>query len=57
MSKQKTCHTTMGWLQLVDSLKLKVSFAKEPYKRDDIPQKRPIILKCLLHVATPPHTC
>jgi len=35
------------------SIKLKVSFAKEPYKRDDIPQKRPIILSILLTVATP----
>jgi len=33
----------MGWLQLVGSFKLKVSFAKEPYKRDYILQKRPII--------------
>jgi len=30
----------MGWLRLVGSLKLMVSFAKEPYKRDDILQKR-----------------
>jgi len=43
----------MGWLRLVGSLKLQVSFAKEPYKRDDILQKRPIILSNLLHVATP----
>jgi len=28
-------------------------FAKEPYKRDDILQKRPIILRSLLIVATP----
>jgi len=34
----------MGWLQVVGSLKLQVSFANEPYKRDDILQKRPIIL-------------
>ena len=26
----------VGWLRLVGSLKLYVSFAKEPYKRDDI---------------------
>jgi len=39
----------MGWLRLVDFLKLKVFFAKEPYKRDDILQKRP----SLLIVATP----
>jgi len=44
---------TMGWLRFVGSLKLKVSFAKEPYRRDDILQKRPIILRSLLIVATP----
>jgi len=30
-----------------------VSFAKEPYKRDDILQKRQMILRSLLIVATP----
>jgi len=43
---------TMGWLRLVGSLKLKFSFAKEPYKRDCILQMRPIILRSLLFVAT-----
>ena len=43
----------MGWLRLVGSLKLLVSFAKEPYKTDDILQKRPIILRSLPIVATP----
>jgi len=43
----------MGWLRLVGSLKLWVAFAKEPYKRDYILQKRPIILRSLLIVATP----
>jgi len=43
----------MGWLRVVDSLKLYVSFAKEPYKRDDILQKRPEILRSLLIEATP----
>ena len=33
----------MGWLHLVGSIKLWVSFAKEPYKRDAILQKRPEI--------------
>jgi len=49
------CKTScdMGWLRLVGSLKLYVSFAKEPYKRNDILQKRPIILRSLLTVATP----
>ena len=43
----------MRWLRLVGSLKLQVSFAKEPYKRDDILQKRPIFLRSLLTIATP----
>ena len=43
----------MGWFWLVGSLKLQVSFAKEPYKRDYILQKRLIILRSLLIVATP----
>ena len=43
----------MGWLRLLGSFKLQVSFAKEPYKRDDILQKRPINLRSLLIVATP----
>jgi len=43
----------MGWLRLVGSLKLWVSFAKEPYKRDCVLQKRPIILRSLIIVATP----
>ena len=42
----------MGWLRLVGSLKLQV-FAKEPYKRDYILQKRPMIVRSLLIVATP----
>jgi len=43
----------MGWLRLVGSFKLLVSFAKEPYKRDYILRKRPMILRTLLIVATP----
>jgi len=43
----------MDWLRLVGSLKLQVSFAKEPYKRDDILQKRLLIWRRLLIVATP----
>jgi len=34
---------------------LQVSFAKEPYKRDDILEKRPVLLRSLLIVATPYH--
>jgi len=45
-------HANMGWLRLVSPLKLQVSFAKEPYKRDDILQKRPIILRRLRMVGT-----
>jgi len=43
----------MGWLRLVGSIKLQVSFAKEHYQRDAILRKRPIILSILLTVATP----
>ena len=43
----------MGWLRLVGSLKLQVSFAKEHDKRDDILQKWLIILRSLLIEATP----
>ena len=43
----------MGWLRVVGSFRLQVSFAKEPYKRDDTLHKRPRILRGLLNVATP----
>jgi len=43
----------MGWLWLVGSIQLQVSFAKETYDRDDSLQKRPIILSILLTVAAP----
>ena len=43
----------LGWLRVVGSFKLQVSFAKEPYKGDYIQQKRPIILRSLLIEATP----
>jgi len=39
---------TVGWLRLVGSLKLQVSFAKEPYKRDYVLQTRPMIFWSLL---------
>ena len=42
--------------QVTEDIRLtqsQVSFAKEPYKRDNILQKRPIILRSLLIVATP----
>jgi len=47
----------MWWLRYVGSLKLQVSFAKEPHKRDDILQKRLIILRSLLLIATPCLIC
>jgi len=43
-------HSFMKWLQLVGSSKLQVSFAKEPFKRDYILQKRPMIWRSLLIV-------
>ena len=48
-----TSRHTMCWLRLISSLQLYDSFAKEPYKRDYILQKRPVILRGLLIVATP----
>ena len=55
LGKRGQVYNDMGWLQLVGSLKFQVSFAKEPCKRGDILQKRPIILRSLLIVATPYH--
>jgi len=43
---------SMRWLRLVGSINLYVSFAKEPYKKDNILQKRHN-LSILLTVATP----
>jgi len=43
---------SMGWLWIVGSIELQISFAKEACKRDDILQKRPMILSILLTVAT-----
>ena len=63
MWSQKTPHSVsclvaiMGWLWLVRSIKLQVSFAKEPYERDDILHKTPIILSILLAEATPHVNC
>ena len=45
-------HILMAWLWLVRSIKLQFSLSKEPYKRDIILQKRPIIFSTLLTVAT-----
>jgi len=35
----------LGWLRLVGSINSQVSFAKEPYKRDNILQKTPIFYR------------
>ena len=43
----------MGWLRLVGSLKLQVSFAEHSLFYRALLQKRPIILRSLLIVATP----
>jgi len=43
----------MGWLSFVGPLKIQVSFAKEPYKRDLYSATRPMFLRSLLIVATP----
>jgi len=48
------CHPMpYGVATMSRSLKLQVSFVKETYKRDDILQNRPIILRSLLIEATP----
>ena len=43
----------VGWLRLVSSLKLLVSFAEYRLFSRDLLQKRPVILRSLLNVATP----
>jgi len=40
---EKPIQLDTGRLHLVASIKLYVSFAKEPYKRDDILHKRPVV--------------
>ena len=52
LKHQLASNTIIGWLRLVGSLKLWVSFSKEPYQRDCILQKRAMILRSLLIVAT-----
>jgi len=47
------CSAAMGWLRLVGSLKLYVSFAKYSLFYRALLQKRPIIFKSLVIVATP----
>ena len=55
-SSRSRLSSDMGRLWLVGSFKLQASFAKEPYKRDYILQKRNMIWRSLLIVATPCHT-
>jgi len=43
----------MGWLRLVGSLKLQVSFAEYSLFYRALLQKRPVILRSLLIVSTP----
>jgi len=43
----------MGWLRLVGSLKVQVSFAEYSFFNRALLQKRPIMLRSLLIVATP----
>ena len=45
-----------GWLWLVGSFKLYVSFAKEPYKRDDVLQKKTYNFKEPTTRSHPTHT-
>ena len=55
---QDTCITIyahMGWLRLVGSLKLYVSFAEYRLFYRALLRKRPIILRSLLTVATTPY--
>ena len=47
----------MGWIQLVGSLKLQVSFAEFSLFDRALLQKRPVILRSLLIVPTPYSTC
>ena len=49
----RAAYTDTGWLWLVGWIKLQVSFAKEPYKTDNILLKGPTILSILLTEATP----
>jgi len=46
---------SMGWLRLVGSIKLSVSFAEYCFFYRALLQKRPIILSILLTEATPSH--
>ena len=51
--KEPDTETNMGWLRLVESIKLQVSFAKQSLFYRALLQQRPIILSILLTKATP----
>jgi len=53
--KKSSIQSCMGWLRLVGSLKLQVSFAEYSLFYRAVLQKRPIILRSLQVVATPYH--
>jgi len=50
--REPTKSYDLGWLRWVGSIKLYVSLARDSYKRDYVLQKRPMILRSLLIVAT-----
>jgi len=52
-SRIKAKKNDMGWLRLVESIKLLVSFAEYSLFYRALLQKRPMILRSLLIVATP----
>jgi len=52
-SEQPPSFLSMGWLRLLGSLKLQVSFAEYRLFYRALLQKRPVILRSLLMVATP----
>jgi len=53
---RKCANVYMGWLRLVGSLQIQVSFAEYNLFNRALLQRRPIILRSLLIVATP-HVC
>jgi len=58
MHEESECgRTCMGWLRLVGSLELQVSFAEYSLFYRALLQKRPIILRNLLVEATPYEDC
>jgi len=52
-TRERVCVTDIGWLRLVGSLKLQVSFAEYRLFYRALLQKRPMFLRSPLIVATP----